>query len=141
MQPPLTSLFLCPPSGRGRVGRVATAARSIRPARSGGGAREGRARGVARRGVEAAVGARRDAPVLAAASQLGADLAHLAQRQVRVEGDAVPALCAADAVGLVVRYEDGFEGFENKCLVRFDAGPRLRYALGLDGRCRLDVVS
>ena len=57
-----------------------------------------------------------------------------------IEGE-VALSCAADAVGLVVRYEDGFEGFENKCLVRFDAGPRLRYSLGLDGRCRLDVVS
>ena len=49
--------------------------------------------------------------------------------------------CAADAVGLVVRYDDGFEGSESRCLVRFDAGPRLRYSLVLDGRCRLDVVS
>ena len=56
-----------------------------------------------------------------------------------VEGE-VALSCAADAVGLVVRYDEGF-GFENRCLVRFDAGPRLRYALGLDGRCRLDVVS
>ena len=57
-----------------------------------------------------------------------------------IEGEVVLS-CAADAVGLVVRYEDGFEGSENRCLVRFDAGPRLRYSLGLDGRCRLDVVS
>ena len=57
-----------------------------------------------------------------------------------IEGE-VALSCAADAVGLVVRYEDGFEGFSNNCLVRFDAGPRLRYSLGLDGRCRLDVVS
>ena len=57
-----------------------------------------------------------------------------------IEGE-VSLSCAADAVGLVVRYDDGFEGFSNNCLVRFDAGPRLRYSLGLDGRCRLDVVS
>ena len=57
-----------------------------------------------------------------------------------IEGE-VSLSCAADAVGLVVRYEDGFEGSESRCLVRFDAGPRLRYSLGLDGRCRLDVVS
>ena len=57
-----------------------------------------------------------------------------------IEGE-VALSCAADAVGLVVRYEDGFEGFSNNCLVRFDAGARLRYSLGLDGRCRLDVVS
>ena len=57
-----------------------------------------------------------------------------------IEGE-VSLSCAADAVGLVVRYEDGFEGFSNNCLVRFDAGSRLRYSLGLDGRCRLDVVS
>ena len=57
-----------------------------------------------------------------------------------IEGE-VALSCAADAVGLVVRYEDGFGGSENKCLVRFESGPRLRYALGLDGRCRLDVVS
>jgi hypothetical protein len=56
-----------------------------------------------------------------------------------VEGE-VSLSCAADAVGLVVRYDAGF-GFENRCLVRFDAGPRLRYSLSLDGRCRLDVVS
>jgi hypothetical protein len=56
-----------------------------------------------------------------------------------VEGE-VSLSCAADAVGLVVRYDEGF-GFENRCLVRFESGPRLRYALGLDGRCRLDVVS
>lgn len=48
----------------------------------------------------------------------------------------------ADAVGLVVRYEDGgVAGGESRCLVRFDAGSRLRYSPGLDGRCRLDVVS
>ena len=57
-----------------------------------------------------------------------------------VEGE-VSLSCAADAVGLVVRYEDGFEGSESRCLARFESGPRLRYALGLDGRCRLDVVS
>ena len=57
-----------------------------------------------------------------------------------IEGE-VSLSCAADAVGLVVRYDDGFEGSESRCLVRFDAGPRLRYSLGLDGRCRLDVVS
>ena len=57
-----------------------------------------------------------------------------------IEGE-VSLSCAADVVGLVVRYEDGFEGSESRCLVRFDAGPRLRYSLGLDGRCRLDVVS
>ena len=57
-----------------------------------------------------------------------------------IEGE-VSLSCAADAVGLVVRYDDGFEGSESRCLVRFDAGPRLRFSLGLDGRCRLDVVS
>ena len=57
-----------------------------------------------------------------------------------IEGE-VSLSCAADAVGLVVRYDDGFEGSESRCLVRFDAGPRLRYSLVLDGRCRLDVVS
>ena len=45
-----------------------------------------------------------------------------------------------DPKAIVVRYDDGFEGFSNRCLVRFESGPRLRYALGLDGRCRLDVV-
>jgi len=57
-----------------------------------------------------------------------------------IEGE-VSLSCAADAVGLVVRYEDGFEGSESRCLVRFDAGSRLRYSLGHDGRCRLDIVS
>ena len=57
-----------------------------------------------------------------------------------IEGE-VSLSCAADAVGLVVRYEDGFEG-SNKCLVRFDAGPRLHArARARRALPRLDVVS